>query len=386
MKERIESIALAWVLLLALLWAIASFSGRAWGQERSAPRNLRVCYSDGRVTAVWDFNGIYSLNKQEIRNEAILKGRFQTGPAKPAEPLPVSDPNRSAAWRVDNKRAYQVILKDRGHVISESKVLMPPGEGVYSGDCPLNLPISVVPPAFDALLIAGPTRASFPAYVPPPAVKRAPPKRIRVGGNVAKARLVHQVRPQYPSLARKERVSGTVKFSAVIGKDGSMLRVDVMSGHPLLVPAAAIAVWQWKYKRTMLNGEPVEVLTNVDVNFTLADDRAPVIGVGRRGTYPLREKEVFEIGDTVTSPKVIRRYEPEYSDKARGMKVQGTVLLAVEVWEDGRAHNIRVLRSVEPSLDEEAKKAVYRWYFEPGRKDGKPVRVAAQIQVSFRLL
>ena len=105
---------------------------------------------------------------------------------------------------------------------------------------------------------------------PPPVKKKAPPKRIRVGGNVAKARLTRQVRPQYPPLARQARIQGTVKLSAVISKDGSIQKLEVMSGHPLLVPAALAAVTQWRYKPTLLNGEAVEVLTNIDVNFTLS--------------------------------------------------------------------------------------------------------------------
>ncbi len=105
---------------------------------------------------------------------------------------------------------------------------------------------------------------------PPPVKKKAPPKRIRVGGNVAKARLMRQVRPQYPPLARQARIQGTVKLSAVISKEGSIQKLEVMSGHPLLVPSALSAVKQWRYRPTLLNGEAVEVLTNIDVNFTLS--------------------------------------------------------------------------------------------------------------------
>ena len=107
---------------------------------------------------------------------------------------------------------------------------------------------------------------------PPPPVpeKKTAPRRIRVGGNVAKARLIRQVRPAYPPLARQARIQGTVKLSAVIGKDGSIKNLDVQSGHPLLVPAALDAVKQWHYKPTLVNGEAVDVLTNIDVNFTLS--------------------------------------------------------------------------------------------------------------------
>lgn len=95
---------------------------------------------------------------------------------------------------------------------------------------------------------------------------------------------------------------------------------------------------------------------------------------------------VFRIGGGVTQPRLLLKVEPEYSEEARKAKYQGTVLLAVEVWEDGLAHNIRVVRTLGLGLDEKAVEAVKKWRFSPGKKDGKPVRVAAQIQVSFRLL
>ena len=87
-----------------------------------------------------------------------------------------------------------------------------------------------------------------------------------------------------------------------------------------------------------------------------------------------------------TYPRLLVKVEPEYSEEAREAKLQGTVMLAVEIWEDGLAHNIRVLRSLGLGLDEKAIEAVQKWKFAPGRKNGVPVRVAAQIQMSFRLL
>ena len=95
---------------------------------------------------------------------------------------------------------------------------------------------------------------------------------------------------------------------------------------------------------------------------------------------------VFRIGGGVSQPRLLYKVEPEYSEEARKAKYQGVVMLAVEVWEDGLAHNIRVLRSLGLGLDEKAVEAVKQWKFSPGKKDGKPVKVLAQIQVSFRLL
>ena len=112
-------------------------------------------------------------------------------------------------------------------------------------------------------------QASLPS--PPQIKKKAAPKRIRVGGNIAQARLQRQVGLQYPPLARKARVQGTVKLSAIIAKDGSIKNLESTQGHPLLVPAALAAVKKWRYKPTLLNGEAVEVQTSIDVNFKLND-------------------------------------------------------------------------------------------------------------------
>ena len=73
----------------------------------------------------------------------------------------------------------------------------------------------------------------------------------------------------YPPLARQTRISGTVRLHAIIGKDGTVHELEVMNGHPLLVQAALEAVRQWRYKPTLLNGEPVEVDTTIDVIFSL---------------------------------------------------------------------------------------------------------------------
>jgi protein TonB len=100
-----------------------------------------------------------------------------------------------------------------------------------------------------------------------------PPKptqtRIRQGGNVTAAKLMNKVQPLYPPLARQTRISGTVRLHAIIGKNGQVEQLEVMSGHPLLVQAALDAVKQWRYQATTLNGEPVEVDTTIDVIFSL---------------------------------------------------------------------------------------------------------------------
>ena len=108
--------------------------------------------------------------------------------------------------------------------------------------------------------------SSTPVAVP----KVATPQRVRVSAGVTSGLLVRKVNPNYPPLARQARIQGTVVLHAVISKDGAIENLTLVSGHPMLAPAAIDAVKQWKYKPYLLNGEPVEVDTEVQVNFTLA--------------------------------------------------------------------------------------------------------------------
>jgi protein TonB len=125
--------------------------------------------------------------------------------------------------------------------------------------------------------ILGGVISSIPQAAPPPpppvkveAPKPVVPQRIRVGGNVQSAKIIRQPKPIYPPLAKQARIQGVVKFTAIIARDGTIQSLQLISGHPLLAPAAMEAVKQWVYQPTLLNGEPVEVVTQIDVNFTLS--------------------------------------------------------------------------------------------------------------------
>ena len=95
------------------------------------------------------------------------------------------------------------------------------------------------------------------------------PSSLRVHSDLQASKLIHQVKPPYPPLALQTRTQGVVKLNAVIAPDGSIQRLQVVMGPPLLVQAAVDAVKQWRYSPTLLNGQPVEVVTQIDVNFTL---------------------------------------------------------------------------------------------------------------------
>jgi protein TonB len=116
----------------------------------------------------------------------------------------------------------------------------------------------------------------LPSAPPPPAPKTPPPPPkptgpAKIGGNVVAANLINPVKPVYPPLAKMARQQGTVKFEAMISKEGTIEELKVVSGPPLLIQAATDAVKQWRYRPTILNGEPVEVQTTIDVNFSLSN-------------------------------------------------------------------------------------------------------------------
>ncbi|MGA2131948.1 MAG: energy transducer TonB [Bryobacteraceae bacterium] len=94
-------------------------------------------------------------------------------------------------------------------------------------------------------------------------------KRITVGGLVQAAKLISGPGPAYPALARQARISGVVRLEALISREGTIINLRAVSGHPLLIPAALAAVERWVFRPTYLNGEPVEVATQIDVNFVL---------------------------------------------------------------------------------------------------------------------
>jgi beta-lactamase regulating signal transducer with metallopeptidase domain/outer membrane biosynthesis protein TonB len=111
-----------------------------------------------------------------------------------------------------------------------------------------------------------PARVPLPAFVP----SNIPPGAQRIGGNVQASKLISQTKPVYPPLAKMARQQGTVSFQAIIGTNGSVQDLSLISGPPLLVLAAHDAVMTWAYAPTLLNGTPVVVATTIDVSFILA--------------------------------------------------------------------------------------------------------------------
>lgn len=131
-----------------------------------------------------------------------------------------------------------------------------PDGGIYVGPSVGNGPEFPLP-GF------GGTRTLLPVPAPPTIKREFRTSRMLEGS------LIRRVQPVYPPLARSARIQGSVVLAAIISKDGSMENLKLISGHPMLVPAALQAVSQWRYRPYVLNGEAIEVETQITVNFIL---------------------------------------------------------------------------------------------------------------------
>ncbi len=206
-----------------------------------------------------------------IYTQALPKAQLMTflaapPPPPPPPPPPAAAPPKVVVHRVsvqDLMKAPTVIPKTIKQIKDEPE---PPTNAGVVGGVPGG-----VPGGSESGVIGGVLGGLGTGAPPPPPPKPKVPTRIRVGGQVEAAKAIYRPMPTYPPLAKMARIQGVVRLEAVISKDGTIQDLKVLSGHPLLVQAALNAVKQWRYEPTLLNGVPVEVVTEIDVNFTLSD-------------------------------------------------------------------------------------------------------------------
>ncbi|HET7185773.1 MAG TPA: TonB family protein [Terriglobales bacterium] len=205
-----------------------------------------------------------------IYTEALPKQQLMTflvapPPPPPPPPPPAATPVKVVKQVVSELNNGQLRtptkIPEKVQMIKEEEA-PPPTSGIAGvvGGVPGGVPGGQMGGVIGGII------SSTPVAVP----KVAAPQKIRVSQGVAQGLLIHQVKPNYPPLARQARIQGAVVLQAVISKDGTIQGLHVVSGHPMLTQSAIDAVKQWRYKPYFLNGEPVEVETVVTVNFTLA--------------------------------------------------------------------------------------------------------------------
>src|ERR1700726_25745 len=200
--------------------------------------------------------------------EALPKTQLMTflvaPPPPPPPPPPAAAPVKIVKQvqtnLINNQLRTPTKIPEKVQMIKEDEAPPPAMSAGVVGGVPGGIPGGQMGGVIGGII------SSTPVAVP----KVATPQRVRVSQGVSAGLLVRNVNPNSPPLARQARIQGQVVLRAVISKDGSIENLTLVSGHPMLAPAAIDAVKQWKYKPYLLNGEPVEVDTEVQVNFTLA--------------------------------------------------------------------------------------------------------------------
>ena len=201
-----------------------------------------------------------ALPKQQLMTFLVAPPPPPPPPPPPAAVTPVAKPVHIQSELDNGQLRTPTAIPKKIAMIKEDEA-PPPSSGV--GGVVGGVPGGVAGGQMGGVI--GGIIAATPVAVP----KVATPQKVRVSQGVAEGLLVHKVTPTYPALARSARIQGSVVLQAVISKDGSIQNLRAVSGHPMLTPNAIEAVKQWKYKPYFLNGEPVEVETQITVNFTL---------------------------------------------------------------------------------------------------------------------
>ena len=205
-----------------------------------------------------------------LYTEALPKQQLMTFLVAPPPPPPPPPPPAAAPVKVVKQVQTDIVngqlrtptkIPEKVQMIKEEEAPPPVmATGGVVGGVPGGVPGGQMGGVIGGII------SSTPVAVP----KVATPQRVRVSQGVSTGLLVRKVQPNYPPLARQARIQGSVLLQAEISKDGSIENLRLISGHPMLAPAAIEAVKQWKYKPYFLNGEPVEVETQITVNFTLS--------------------------------------------------------------------------------------------------------------------
>jgi protein TonB len=205
-----------------------------------------------------------------IFTEALPKQQLMTFLVAPPPPPPPPPPPAAAPVRVVKQIQSDLVNGQlRTPTKIPQKVQMIKEEDAPPPDTSMAGVVGGVPggvPGGQMGGVIGGIISSTPVAVP----HVATPQRVRVSLGVSQGLLIKKVQPNYPPLARQARIQGTVLLQAEISKDGTIENLRLINGHPMLAPAAIEAVKQWRYRPYMLNGEPVAVETQVQVNFTLS--------------------------------------------------------------------------------------------------------------------
>jgi TonB family protein len=240
-------------------------------------------------------------------------------------------------------------------------------------------------------------------------------KPIRITSEIQQPKMIKQVEPVYPQIARQARVEGTVILEATTDIYGRVQDVKILRSIPLLDQAAVDAVKQWVYEPFLVNGKPREVSFTTTVVFELDKDKnegkaggiaGGVVGgveggveggvkggveAGVAGGVISKEEGArlmrlppIKVDGGIEEPQKLKSVDPVYPEEAKKARIQGEVILEVEIDIYGQVKNIKVLRSI-PALDGAAMDAVRQWVYQPFIVEGRPRRAIFPVTVNFVL-
>lgn len=241
-------------------------------------------------------------------------------------------------------------------------------------------------------------------------VKPASEKQTGAKERFSPPRLISSVQPNSHSV----RKAGSVVLDVHVAADGRVENAEVRAAlDPELDQNALAAVRQWKFEPARRDGEPVAATTTIQIEYRLdKDEKRGVIGgivggvpggviggvvgglvggvkgavvTGVAGGVPQDDRVHDAHEEGVTMPTVLHKEDPQYTEAAKDEKVEGTVVVYIEVGPDGRAHNQHIERSLHPDLDKNAMDAISNWRFKPATKDGKAITVHATVEINFQL-
>jgi protein TonB len=234
-------------------------------------QSLLADQSGGRKTATF----AASLTAQIVAAGVLLVAPMFYHEVLPALRMPEMVPVL-ARWQPPEAPVTESRPTARSSGLASPGVFHPPvvlhSDYPQAGMVIIDLDAPALPANPGIALPTGSSSTNLPRFEPAPVkpeVVKPPEAPVIVGGAVQAAKLVKQVVPAYPLPARQMRISGVIHLLGIIAKDGTIQRLQVLSGHPLLRQAAIDAVSQWVYRPTILNGQPVEVEAPIDVIFTL---------------------------------------------------------------------------------------------------------------------
>ena len=199
-----------------------------------------------------------ALPQQEMLGWLVAPPPPPPPPPPPAAAQPVKRLKRVSLMEAGKLRAPREIPKEIA-VIKDEPMQADEGAFGVAGGVPGGVPGGQWGGVIGGVL------GGIPSAAPPPPT----PIRIRVSTGVQEAKIIRRIQPNYPPIAKQARIQGVVQLEAIISREGMIQNLRVLDGHPLLAQSAVEAVQQWRYEPTLLNNEPVEVVTLINVIFKL---------------------------------------------------------------------------------------------------------------------